>query len=341
MIMYIEYFGFERNPLPTTPNLDFFYGEDGKNETIEAIDFGLKQSFGIIKVIGHIGSGKTILCRQAHKMLNSSYNIIFISDPALADSESILSVVSRELSPEIDLDKPKNKIFHQLIQALINLRREHKPCVLFVEEAQKLSVQQLEELRYLTNLETSQDKLMQIVLFGQPSLDAVLLQTDAQLLSSRITQSIFIKPFNFSGFKRYIEHRFQIAGLSKPSKFFTSLQLWVIYHISDQSLRFAHQLIEKTLFSTYTRQAKKPSLLDIATGLRSMEQQKAHIKYSRVHLLSCFSVGIMCGWLIFTLLQPLTATPQSYANTTVEDTQPIAKDNNDVVSMQEFRQVGR
>ena len=307
--MYLEHFGLKRNPFPTTPNLDFFYNGGSRSEAIEAIHFALEKNFGIIKVLGSVGTGKTMICRKAHRILSEQYDVLFISDPSLESGESIISAVANELNPEWDLSKPKSKIFNQVIQTLIQHKNNHKESVLFIEEAQKLTQDQLEELRYLTNLETSQDKLLQIVLFGQPTLDAILLKSDAQLLSSRLTHSIFIKPLTFSEFKEYVELRLSIAGLPKEETLFTHWQLWVIYQVSNHSLRYANQLLEKALFSAFIRKSYTISIKDIATSVANIGNPGAGMKYTRAQLASVFSLGVFIGWLGFTATQPLMFAP--------------------------------
>lgn len=305
--MYLEHFSLSRNPFPSTPQLDFYYPGAGRDNAINAIDFGLQENFGIIKIIGQIGCGKTMLCRQAYRQLATNYDILFISDPSLDSCHSILSAVASELNPEWDLNKPKNKLFQQIMQTLIQQQKSERPTILFIEEAQKLTPQQFEELRYLTNLETSQEKLLQLVLFGQPLLDANLLKTDAQLLSSRITHSVFLNSLSFSEFTDYVHHRLKIAGCSNPPDLFTQMQLAMIYTLSQGSLRRANQLLEKVLFAAYIKKRVKPNLVDIATALRSTARIGAEMRYTRAQLLSVFSVGIFFGWLAFTTTAPIRA----------------------------------
>ena len=310
--MYNDYFDLERNPFPSTPQLDFYYAGGGRDSAINAIEFALTENFGIIKILGQVGCGKTMVCRQAYRQLAQNYDILFISDPSLDSTQSILTAVASELNPEWDTNRPKNKIFQQVMQTLIQHANNKKPTILFIEEAQKLTTEQFEELRYLTNLETSQDKLLQIVLFGQPSLDAVLLKSDLKLLSSRITHSIFLKPLSFYDFKSYVYHRFYVAGSKKPETLFSSLQLSIIYALANGSLRYTNQLMEKTLFSCYLHKRKKPSLGDIASAARSMSRVGAQFKYTRTHMVSVFSIGMFIGWLAFTATTPiaLPATDQ-------------------------------
>ena len=304
--MYLEHFGLNINPFPSTPQLDFFFSGGQRAEAIDAIDLALKESFGIIKVIGTVGSGKTMLCRQAYRQLANQYDILFISDPSLDSCTSILTAVAGELNPEWDTQKPRNKLFQQIMQTLMQQANKNKPTVLFIEEAQKITPTQFEELRYLTNLETSQDKLLQIVLFGQPSLDAQLMRTDAQLLSARVTHSLFIKPFSAKVFREYTHHRLAIAGLRKPAELFTDLQLRIIYFLANGSLRYANQLMEKALFAAFLRKAKAVGLKDVAVAVRSMTPVGAQFQYTRAQLVSGFSFGLFLGWIAFMATSPLT-----------------------------------
>lgn len=322
--MYLDYFNLKRNPFPSTPQLDFYFSGGERESCINAIEFGLQENFGIIKIIGQTGCGKTMLCRQAYRQLSDRYDILFISDPSLDSCHSILSAVASELNPEWDLNKPKNKLFQQVMQTLVQNSQSDRPTILFIEEAQKITPTQFEELRYLTNLETSQDKLMQIVLFGQPSLDASLLKADVQLLSSRITHTVFLKPLSFVDFIQYVHHRLAIAGHKKPELLFSNTQLGLVYSLSNGSLRYANQLLEKILFASFIKKRKTPHLFDVATALRSTSKIGAELRYTRAQLLSVFSVGLFMGWLAFTSTSPLRVSPVELEQTQViEQQQPI------------------
>lgn len=325
--MYLDYFNLKRNPFPSTPQLDFYYSGGERESSINAIDFGLQENFGIIKVIGQTGCGKTMLCRQAYRQLSDRYDILFISDPSLDSCHSILSAVASELNPEWDVNKPKNKLFQQVMQTLVQQSQTDRPTILFIEEAQKITPTQFEELRYLTNLETSQDKLMQIVLFGQPSLDASLLKADVQLLSSRITHTVFLKPLSFGHFIQYVHHRLTVAGHSNPEQLFSNMQLGFIYTLSNGSLRHANQLLEKVLFASYIKKRKVPYLLDIATALRSMSKIGAELRYTRAQLLSVFSIGLFMGWLVFTSTEPLRIDQSAQQKTDLDSYELSRTDN--------------
>lgn len=302
--MYLEHFKLSRNPFPSTPQLDFFFSGGGRTAAINAIDYALQENFGIVKIIGQTGVGKTMLCRQAYRELSEKYDILFLSDPSLDSTHSILAAVASELNPEWDLSRPKNKLFQQVMQTLIKQKETGKPTILFIEEAQKLTTEQFEELRYLTNLETSQDKLLQIILFGQPELDSRLMQADAQLLSSRLTHSIYLNPLSRKDFVDYLHHRLAIAGILKPEVFIPTALVNCIFFLSQGSLRQANQILEKTLFAAYLRKADKPNFFDIAAAVRSMSRKGAEVKYTRKQLASVFSIGIFFGWVAFTATAP-------------------------------------
>lgn len=323
--MYIDHFNLSRNPFPSTPQLDFYFDGGGRDAAIDAIDLALQENFGIIKIIGQIGCGKTMLCRQAYRQLADKYDVLFISDPSLDSCESILTAVASELNPEWDLSKPKNKLFQQIMQTLVKQHQSNKPTILLIEEAQKMTSEQFEELRYLTNLETSQDKLIQIVLFGQPSLDANLLKTDAQLLSSRLVHSIFLKPLSLSEFTRYVEHRLAVAGARQADTLFSQTQIFLTYMLANGSLRRANQLLEKTLFSSYINKRQQPAFRDFTAAARSMSYVGAQCRYTRGQLASVFSLGIFFGWMAFTATTPLSITSAQSAQTSITPQQKLSR----------------
>src|SRR5210317_1082933 len=173
--MYEEYFGMDRPPFKITPDTSLFYEGGKRGDILAALVYAIHRGEGIVKVVGEVGSGKTMLCRMLQLKLPASVEIIYIANPSVS-AQDILFVIAHELGLSVNKDASKHEVMHQLQDYLLQRHMEDKQVVLFIEEAQGMPIETLEEIRLLSNLETDQNKLLQIILFGQPELDENLEQ---------------------------------------------------------------------------------------------------------------------------------------------------------------------
>jgi MSHA biogenesis protein MshM len=174
---------------------------------LAALDLGE----GLVKVTGEVGTGKTLLCRQLLASLSQDkFYTAFIPNPYLSPSELRLSL-AHELGLEISRSQPEKVLLETLYNRLYELAKQNLSVVLVVDEAQAMQTETLEALRLLTNLETEESKLMQVILFGQPELDVRLNQYNMRQLKQRITFSGHIAPLNSEETQQYIHHRLSQA----------------------------------------------------------------------------------------------------------------------------------
>ncbi len=216
--MYQEHFGLSRPPFKITPDTSLFYEGNKRGAALDALTYAINSGEGIIKVVGEVGSGKTMLCRMLEVRLSDSIDVVYIANPSLSP-DNILHVIAHELELGINNDTSKLDVMQKLQDYLLSKHADNRQVVLFVEEAQSMPVETLEEIRLLSNLETEHSKLLQMVLFGQPELDDKLAQPHIRQLKERITHCFYLDPFTPQGTLEYLNFRLRNVGYRGPDVF--------------------------------------------------------------------------------------------------------------------------
>lgn len=215
--MYLEHFGLKRQPFKITPDTSLFLKAISAAQH-EALKYAVISGEGIIKVVGEVGSGKTMLCRMLEVELPDNTEVVYIANPSLSP-ENILHVIAFELQLDINNQSNKLEVMQKLQKYLLNKHAKGKQVVVFVEEAQSMPLETLEEIRLLSNLETSHHKLLQMILFGQPELDEKLRDPSIRQLKERITHSFYLDPFPSHDIYEYLNFRMRAVGYRGPDIF--------------------------------------------------------------------------------------------------------------------------
>lgn len=216
--MYYPHFGLKQPPFKITPNTDFFFSGGNRGAVLDALVYAITNGEGIIKVVGEVGSGKTMLCRMLQTILPEQIESIYLANPSVAP-EDVLHAIAFELQLKLPKNADRLKVMQALQAHLLSRHAQGRQVVIFVEEAQGMPLATLEEIRLLSNLETKQDKLLQIVLFGQPELDDNLNQTHIRQLRERITHSFNLGPLQTKDIGEYLIFRLRAAGYHGPHLF--------------------------------------------------------------------------------------------------------------------------
>jgi MSHA biogenesis protein MshM len=216
--MYYTYFGLKQPPFRITPDTDFFYEGGNRGAVLEALIYAITQGEGIVKVTGEVGSGKTMLCRVLQSRLPKSVETVYLANPSVSPEE-ILHAIAFELQLPLPRDAGRLEVMHTLNEYLLARHTEGRQVVVFVEESQSMPIPTLEEIRLLSNLETRQHKLLQIVLFGQPELDENLRKPEIRQLRERITHSFGLTPLTAEEVRDYLTFRLRAAGYHGPDLF--------------------------------------------------------------------------------------------------------------------------
>jgi len=247
--MYEEYFGLERPPFKITPDTSLFYEGGKRGDIIAALVYAIHRGEGIVKVVGEVGSGKTMLCRMLQLKLPDTVEIVYIANPSVS-ADDILFVIAHELSLPVVKEASKHEVMHMLQDYLLQRHMENKQVVLFVEEAQGMPLDTLEEIRLLSNLETDENKLLQIILFGQPELDQNLAQQSIRQLRERITHSFELEPLTRDEIHNYLNFRMRQVGYTGPELISNTVAKKVEQH-SAGLLRRINIIADKILLSAF------------------------------------------------------------------------------------------
>ena len=271
--MYYSHFGLNQAPFKITPNTDFFFSGGNRGPILEALIYAIAHGEGIIKVTGEVGSGKTMLCHMLPTRLPPNIETVYIANPSVSPEE-ILHAVAFELQLAVDRAAPRLEVMQALHDFLLKRYAEGKRVVVFVEESQSTPIATLEEIRLLSNLETRNDKLLQIVLFGQPELDENLRQPNIRQLRERITHSFRLEPLTEGEIREYLMFRMRAAGYRGPDLFSTS----VVRRIARASLgltRRVNLIADKALLAAFSENTHtvRPKHIDAAVRDSEFSQQ--------------------------------------------------------------------
>ncbi|MFM7459573.1 MAG: AAA family ATPase, partial [Burkholderiales bacterium] len=248
MTMYLEHFGLTEAPFKITPHTEFFFSGASRGETLEALLYSITSGEGIVKVTGEVGAGKTMLCRVLMERLPPSVETIYLAVPSLSRDEMLAT-----LAGDLGLDTQgmsTTKLIRALQEKLFEFHAEGRQVVALIDEAHAMPLETLEEIRLLSNLETSHFKLMQIVLFGQPELDQHLLLQNMRQLRERITHSFTLLPLPPRDIKDYVDFRLRAAGYKGPD-LFAADSLRLIAEASEGLTRRINIYCDKTLLAAY------------------------------------------------------------------------------------------
>lgn len=248
--MYCSYFGFREKPFNITPNPRFIYLSIQHKEAFAHLLYGIKNHAGFIELTGEVGTGKTTVLRTLLGQLDESSCIsALILNPCLSALE-LLRNINREFGiPHEGLEN--GALLEELNRFLLAENRAGKTVVLVIDESQNLAPQVLEQIRLISNLETESDKLIQIVLAGQPELNEMLAKPELRQLAQRITVRYHLLPMDFDDSSSYIRHRIQVAGGGGWINF-TAEALKKIYNFSKGSPRLLNIACDRTLLTAYT-----------------------------------------------------------------------------------------
>src|SRR5690606_1534418 len=247
--MYESHFGLRELPFTLTPNTRFYLNAGTHQQALQVLLVALKNLEGFIKIVGEVGTGKTLLCRKLLNSLSAPYVTAYIPNPQLPPAD-LYRAVAEELKLVLEPDAGTHQILKQINQNLIEHAREGRQVVLVIDEAQVMPEASIEALRLLTNLETESRKLLQIVLFGQPELDQLLARDTLRQLRQRITFQEYLKPLDRQAVGHYLQHRLAMAGYN-GGQLFQPRAVKLLHQASGGIPRLVNVLAHKSLIAAY------------------------------------------------------------------------------------------
>ncbi|MCV6604855.1 MAG: AAA family ATPase [Porticoccaceae bacterium] len=284
--MYERYFQLHEKPFSLTPDTQFFFNRQSHRNVLNTLTVALQQREGFIKVVGEVGTGKTLLCRKLLASLSKDrYKAAYIPNPYLSPEE-LRYLLAEEIGAEVTANMPGPQLLSRITRRLIDLAADNKQVVMVIDEAQAMPRDTIEALRLLSNLETEKRKLLQVVLFGQPELDNLLNRKDLRQLKQRIIFAEYLTPFNKKGVGHYINHRLSSAG-HPGARLFSRSAIGLLYRASGGVPRPINVLAHKAMIACYGRGDRRITSYHISRAIQDTPETKAFGKLLalRWHLL--------------------------------------------------------
>jgi MSHA biogenesis protein MshM len=294
--MYLYHFGLTELPFTLTPNTAFYVGLEPHNEALAVLLTALKTGEGFIKVVGEVGTGKTLLCRKLLNEIPEHFVTAYIPNPYLKPDE-LRRAVAVELGVKQAQRMSLQLLTQRIQQRLLELHNEGHSVVLILDEAQALPEESLEALRLFTNLETETRKLLQVVLFAQPELDARLATTKFRQLKQRITFSYRLRPMTTLEVQRYIQHRLQVAGY-KGAALFSNALAKKVAKVSQGIPRLVNVLCHKMLMLSYGQGQYQLTNQHLSSAIKDTESTESSSSLKWYITIAVVGISIVMGYLL-------------------------------------------
>lgn len=266
--MYLEYYALSDPPFDITPNPRFLFFSPKHREAFNHLLYGIRERKGFVQLTGEVGAGKTTVCRAMLDQLGETFATALILNPVL-NADQLIKAIAMEFGLDVKgLDRLEtvavmNGFFLKQVE-------DGKDSVLIIDEAQALTDELLEQVRLLSNLETDDRKLLQIVLMGQPELRDRLNAFGLRQLRQRITVRYHLRPLTRTEVGQYVHHRLQVSG-AKGAPYFTSAALWRIHHYSQGIPRLVNAVCDKCLLAGYVAQRDRIDFRMAGAAIRELE----------------------------------------------------------------------
>ena len=270
--MYNDFYGFEQAPFNLTPDPRFLFMSDKHRDALNHLLFGIVNHKGFIQLTGEVGSGKTTICRQLLRQLDDHHKTALILNPCKSPWQMLKSIVK-----EFGITHKRRDYdgyLQELNEFLLDLAAPGDDAVLIIDEAQNLSLELLEQIRMLSNLETDEHKLLQIVLIGQPELRDMLDDPRLLQLRQRITVRYHLQPLSMRETDDYIQRRIYIAGGNGRPRF-SPLAVRRIHRYSKGVPRLVNAVCDMTLLAGYVTNRDHFNSRLVRRAIRDLEGQGA------------------------------------------------------------------
>ncbi len=249
--MYNAFFGFREKPFKLVPNPDYLYLSKSHEDAFAHLTYAVDQGDGFVVIVGEVGTGKTTLCRNFLEQLDNQTESAYIFNPRL-DSTQLMSSICNEFGIKTSGQRDIKELLDKLNTYLIAQHRLDRKVVLLIDEAQGLSVESLEMVRLISNLETTRSKLLQIILVGQPELEQKLGSHQLRQLAQRISLNCHLQPLSASETDGYIRHRVSIAA-ARPTEIFSSGACRRAFEYSGGVPRLINIICDRALLAAYSQ----------------------------------------------------------------------------------------
>jgi len=313
--MYQEYYGLTEKPFNLTPDPRFLYLSKKHKEAFAHLMYGIQHRSGFVMVSGEIGTGKTTTCRSLLNQLDPSIEVALVFNPYLSPEE-LLKHINQDFGIESDSTSVLEHIA-ELNEYLLKSATEGKTCVLIIDEAQNLSAEILEQIRLLSNLETEKEKLIQIMLIGQPELAEKLELHELRQLNQRITARYHLEALTEEETLHYIAFRLRVAGGRKMVRF-TRKAIREVYKISQGTPRVINAICDRALLIAFTMETRELTPKIIKAAAQEI-QGEGHVNRRQLNIMPLLkTTGVFCAAAVIVLIIILLKSgsfPFSQSNT--------------------------
>lgn len=301
--MYNEYFGFKEAPFSIAPDPRYLYMTTQHREALAHLVYGLNSEGGCILLTGEVGTGKTTICRCLLEQIPDQANVALVLNPKVSEIELLESICDELKISYPDTSNSVKTYTDRIYDFLLTSNHNNEKTVLIIDEAQNLSSKVLEQLRLLTNLETNQRKLLQIIILGQPELLDILAHTEMRQLAQRITARFHLRPLSKHEVKTYVSHRLAIAG--QNIQLFPDKSIKLLYRLSNGIPRLINIICDRALLGAYVEDqyAVSPAIIkkaakEVFGELKNVEKSKKNKQW--LYPLAAFtSVAIITMAIVF------------------------------------------
>jgi general secretion pathway protein A len=268
--VYLNYYGLTDPPFDITPNPRFLFYSAKHREAFNHLLYGIRERKGFVQLTGEVGAGKTTLCRAMLEQLNGHYSTALILNPAL-NADQLMKAITTEFGlPVQNLGLDRLDMLAMFNEFLLKQVEQGRETVLIIDEAQDLSEEMLEQIRLLSNLETDNRKLLQIVLMGQPELRDRLNSHALRQLRQRITVRYHLPPLSQCEVNQYVHHRLHVSGANGTPRF-TRPALWRVYNYSKGIPRLVNAICDKSLLAGFVQQQESIDYRTVGRAIRELE----------------------------------------------------------------------
>jgi general secretion pathway protein A len=332
--MYTSFFGLNEKPFSITPDPRYLFMSERHTEALAHLIYGVKESGGFIQLTGEVGTGKTTLVRSLLQQLPDSADVALVLNPQLSRTE-FLSAICEELGVALPASADSIKSLTNVLNAyLLRNHSQGRRTILIVDEAQNLRVDVLEQVRLLTNLETTKQKLLQIILIGQEELRELLSRNDMRQLAQRITGRYHLEPLTRSEAIAYIDHRVKVAGGTTP--LFTYAAKRELYRLSSGVPRSINVIADRALLGAFTQEARQVTPTLVRNAASEVYDRRAITLSAWYRWIgpaaagaAAMTVALILGWtgtewLISTTRAPQATDSAASVSRSVADIEPEA-----------------
>jgi general secretion pathway protein A len=266
--VYLEFYGLKQAPFDITPNPRFLFHSSKHREAFNHMLYGIRERKGFIQLTGEVGAGKTTLCRALLEQLNGQYSTGLILNPVLNPDE-MMKAIAMEFGLDVS-GRDRLETVSAIAEFLLNQIEAGRETVLIIDEAQNLTEDLLEQIRLISNIETDDRKLLQIVLLGQPELRDRLNSPRLKQLRQRITVRFHLAPLTRTEVAQYIQHRLKVSG-ANGSPAFTLPALWRVYNYTRGIPRLVNAVCDKALLASFVKRSQKVTYGMVGRAIRELE----------------------------------------------------------------------